>query len=216
MSNPYDSSTSTTSPSAASSGSLTDSGPPLAATQSPSGASTQDPSGSGTQDLAAAQRDRDPETVGATANLGSVRRVTADELDPHRAWTVQSGTPFPQSDQGRTTRFNPVELPDPQKAVDAGLMPVMIPPFLLDDTHVTQPPSDNPALDHPLRLANQDNDPGYAASQATSVTAGLEAAQAQRELTGTPEDRDGTTTGTGTGSTTGTTTGDTAEPVSKV
>lgn len=142
-------------------------------------------------DLIQAQRERPAEQVGAPYGHGAVRRVTADELDPHRDWTVQSGRPFPQDDDDRTTRFHPAELPDPQKAVDAGLLPQVLPVTLIDSAHVTQPPSANPALDDPLREANRDNDPGYAASKATSVSTNLEAAQGLRELDGSPEDRGG-------------------------
>ena len=116
-----------------------------------------------------------------------VRRVTADELDPHRSWTSQSGLPFPQADQAPPTRFHPSELPDPQKAVDAGLLPVAIPAHLIDDTYVTQPPTSNIPVDSPTRGAA---DPGYAASQATSVGANLAGAQALTQLQGSPESRD--------------------------
>ena len=147
--------------------------------------------GKGTEELAKAQRERPAEETGPAYGHAAVRRVTADELDPHRDWTVQSGRPFPQPDQGRTTRFHPAELPDAQKAVDAGIMPPVIPPALVDDTHVTQPPTANPPLDDPLREKNRDDDPGYKASQQTNITAGLDKIKEIAQLKGTPEDRGG-------------------------
>jgi hypothetical protein len=141
------------------------------------------------EELNRAQRERPREQVGAAYGHGAVRRTTSDELDPHRDWTVQSGRPFPQEDRGRTTRFHPSELPDPQKAVDAGLLPQVLPPMLIDDTHITQPPSENVPLDHPLRGANPD--PGYEAWKQTTPDVGLEQAEAQRRLTGSWETRDG-------------------------
>jgi hypothetical protein len=150
----------------------------------------QEDGGKGSEALAKAQRERPQEQVGAPYGHGSVRRVTSDELDPHRDWTVQSGRPFPQPDQGRTTRFHPAELPDPQKSVDAGLMPQLLPPNLIDDTHITQPPTENVPLDHPLRKVN-DGDPGYDAWKQTNTTVGLEDAQRQRRMTGSWEDRNG-------------------------
>lgn len=149
----------------------------------------QEEGGKGSEELARAQRERPREQVGAPYGHGAIRRVTSDELDPHRDWTVQSGRPFPQEAQGRTTRFHPAELPDPQKAVAAGLLPQVLPPQLIDSNHITQPPTENVPLDHPLRGVNPD--PGYEASQATNVEVGLEAAEAQRRLTGSWEDRNG-------------------------
>lgn len=127
--------------------------------------------------LVKAQAERDPESVGPTVSHGSVRRTTADQLDPHRAWTVQSGVPFP-IENGQTTRFHPDELADPQKAVDAGMLPQFMPEGLVSTDHVTQPPTAVIPLDDPTRAKNKGNDPGYAASQATSVGAPLKAAQA--------------------------------------
>lgn len=128
--------------------------------------------------LVKAQQERDVESTGPSRGHGSVRRTTADQLDVHRDWTVQSGVPFPR-DEVSHTRFHRLELPDPQKAVDAGLLPQYFPEGLLDDEHVTQPPSANIALDDPTRLKYRDQDPGYAASKATDITVGLDAAKEQ-------------------------------------
>jgi hypothetical protein len=103
------------------------------------------------EDLAQAQRDRDPETVGPVAGHSIRRLATSDDGDAHRDWTVQSGVPFPRSDDLPPTRFHPDELPNPDRALEAGFIPLVMPEALVDDDYVTQPPSMNLEHDHPLR-----------------------------------------------------------------
>lgn len=153
----------------------------MSVTETPEVKADESPLASDRAKLAEAQRNRAKESVGPSPALGVVRRTTADELDAHRDWTVQSGRPFP-GDQGRTTHFHPDELPEPQKAVDAGLLPQLYPAGIIDPDHVTQTPFSDVSLDHPSRAKNRGSDPGYAASQATGVAAGLEAAEAQRSV----------------------------------
>lgn len=109
------------------------------------------PEASDHEALAQAQRERDPASVGPTQGLAANRLVTADEGDAHRDWTVQSGVPFPQADALPPTRFHPEELPNPARAVEAGLIPRVLPDLLVDSAYRTQPPSENLPYDHPLR-----------------------------------------------------------------
>lgn len=134
------------------------------------------------QKLAEAQRNRPAEEVGPVLGHGAIRRVTADYADPHRDWTVQSGRTFPNEEQRVVTRFNRSELPDPQKAVDAGHLPMYLPGHLIDDEHVTQGPAGEVAQDDPVRAKEEYlDDPGYRLSKDTDVAASLEISAAQVE-----------------------------------
>jgi len=131
------------------------------------------------QDLTEAQRNRPAEEVGPTSEHPFTRRTTADETDVYKAWTVQSGVPFPTEGYGPgpVTRFAPSELPDQEKAIASGLLPLTIGEALIDPENVTQPPSSNIDADDPIRDKFR-GDPGFAAFQATNVEANRVAAPA--------------------------------------
>lgn len=86
---------------------------------------------------------------------------TADADDLHVAWTAQHLNPerdvpdeeraFPGIGYNPNTHFHPDELPDPDVAVAAGLMPQPVPGILIDEDHVTQSPLTELPLDHDVR-----------------------------------------------------------------
>jgi hypothetical protein len=91
------------------------------------------------------------EDVGPRLPGGAVHGRTSDWEDGKRSWTVQSAKPMPSDDLGPTTFFHPSELPDPDVAIAAGMMPLVNPGHLVKADHITMPPSGNYPVDHPVR-----------------------------------------------------------------
>lgn len=101
-----------------------------------------------------------------TSNIGGVvRRRTADHDDAHRSWTSQSGTQFPSDSDKTETRFHPLELPDPARALAAGLLAQRLPDELIDEDWETLPPSANVPVDHPARAKFPDRQVGLSELQ---------------------------------------------------
>lgn len=81
----------------------------------------------------------------------AVPRRTADYTDAHVGWTAQSGEPFPGLAYNPNTKFDPSELPDPDAAVAAGLLPQGIPESMVEAGYQRQSPLTELPLDHETR-----------------------------------------------------------------
>lgn len=116
----------------------------------------------------------------------AVPRRTADYTDPHVGWTAQSGEPFPGLGYNPSTKFRPDELPDPDAAVAAGLLPQGIPDVLVEDGYVRQSPLTELAPDHEVR--DDGRDEAEERDAATNVPdVAYERAKAQVEGTSAPK-----------------------------
>jgi hypothetical protein len=116
-----------------------------------------------------------------------VRRITADEGDPHRSWTAQqvnedgNRVAFPQPDLTPPTKFHPDELPNPDRALEAGLIPFVVPDIMIDAEYRTQPPTESLPVDDPLRAAFRPEEDEDEVHLNTNVLEAYEAAKRQKK-----------------------------------
>lgn len=99
------------------------------------------------------KKEYDKEEPVSRYNAGGNLARPADMDDEHRSWTVQSAKPMPKGawDKEPITKFHPSELPNPEVAMAAGLMPLVNRSDLVDADNETMPPSGNYPVDHPKR-----------------------------------------------------------------